>query len=274
MSDDLVPVTDSTDDPIKYIGIDEFREFGYLQEVNRRFFHPLGLALEVRTPGWTKESIDGWLREQGVQFGQDAIDNVWTFVVALGLNRDHLGGVWDYRDDPEGVVFGDPPDREKYERVREEWHTRRMPRVERLRYFVQQVEDNADHLGLPVLLGQAMAAEFTFMGASEESWTKMAKGVLDKVVHELREETFDPANVHPEEIHLIDLVLFADADPTQTRIEKINGLVDEITFWKERAEMAESVLSAARKVEGLDEVKRMREIIDDGFSSIAAHIGG
>jgi hypothetical protein len=24
---------------------DEFREKGYLQEVNRRFFHPLGIAL-------------------------------------------------------------------------------------------------------------------------------------------------------------------------------------------------------------------------------------
>jgi len=32
---------------IKTIDIKEFREKGYLQEVNRRFFHPLGLALAV-----------------------------------------------------------------------------------------------------------------------------------------------------------------------------------------------------------------------------------
>ena len=30
----------------KYMPIKEFRERGYLQELNRRFLHPLGLALE------------------------------------------------------------------------------------------------------------------------------------------------------------------------------------------------------------------------------------
>jgi hypothetical protein len=29
------------------MNIAEFREAGYLQESNRRFFHPLGLALEL-----------------------------------------------------------------------------------------------------------------------------------------------------------------------------------------------------------------------------------
>jgi hypothetical protein len=32
---------------MKYIDIKEFREKGYLQELNRQFLHPLGLALEV-----------------------------------------------------------------------------------------------------------------------------------------------------------------------------------------------------------------------------------
>lgn len=54
----------------KYINIKEFREKGYLQEVNRRFFHPLGLALEV-------------------------IQN----------ENEILGGIWDYRDDPEGIYY-------------------------------------------------------------------------------------------------------------------------------------------------------------------------
>ena len=57
---------------IKRIDIKEFREQGYLQEANRRFFHPLGLALEV--------------------------------VVDDGRNE-KLGGVWDYREDDQGVYY-------------------------------------------------------------------------------------------------------------------------------------------------------------------------
>lgn len=56
--------------------IREFLENGYLQEVNRLFFHPLGLALEVSV-----EPIEG------------------------GGAR--LSGIWDFRDCPEGVYFGD-----------------------------------------------------------------------------------------------------------------------------------------------------------------------
>ena len=45
---------------MKYLDIKEFREKGYLQEVNRRFFHPLGLALEVKIDNKTnEESIEG-----------------------------------------------------------------------------------------------------------------------------------------------------------------------------------------------------------------------
>jgi len=59
---------------VKRIGIKEFRDAGYLQEVNRRFLHPLGLALEVIV-----DEEDG---------------------------SEKLGGIWDSRDDPEGFVFG------------------------------------------------------------------------------------------------------------------------------------------------------------------------
>ena len=58
---------------IKRIDIKEFREFGYLQEVNRQFFHPRGLALEVNVDNDGNES---------------------------------LGGIWDYRDDPQGIIYG------------------------------------------------------------------------------------------------------------------------------------------------------------------------
>ncbi len=65
-------------DAIKHIDIKEFRERGYLQEANRQFFHPLGLALEITVDDDTGEET--------------------------------LSGVWDYRDDPEGIVFGGPND--------------------------------------------------------------------------------------------------------------------------------------------------------------------
>ena len=58
---------------IKYIDIKEFRELGFLQEVNRKFFHPLGLALEI------------------------VIDDNDNYI---------LKGIWDSRDDPEGIYFG------------------------------------------------------------------------------------------------------------------------------------------------------------------------
>ena len=56
---------------IKRMNIREFRELGFLQEANRLFFHPLGLALEI----------------------------------IVSDEGDSLGGIWDYRDDPEGIMF-------------------------------------------------------------------------------------------------------------------------------------------------------------------------
>lgn len=54
------------------MSIKEFREKGYLQELNRCFLHPLGLAMEVK--------VD----EDGTE----------TF-----------GCIWDERDDPGGIIF-------------------------------------------------------------------------------------------------------------------------------------------------------------------------
>jgi hypothetical protein len=57
---------------IKKLNIKEFRENGYLQELNRQFLHPLGLALEIII---------------------DDDDN------------EILGGIWDYRNDEEGILY-------------------------------------------------------------------------------------------------------------------------------------------------------------------------
>jgi hypothetical protein len=62
-------------DEIKRIDIKEFRELGFLQELNRCFLHPLGLALEV--------------------------------IVNEEDGSESLGGIWDYRDDPEGMLYGE-----------------------------------------------------------------------------------------------------------------------------------------------------------------------
>lgn len=71
----------------KYIPIEEFRKEGYLQEVNRRFLHPLGLALEV-----------------------DRDDN----------GNEYLSGIWDSRDDPEGIIYDlENSDEERIEKFSE-----------------------------------------------------------------------------------------------------------------------------------------------------------
>lgn len=59
---------------IPMMEIAEFIRLGLLQEVNRLFLHPRGLALEVVI------DKDGSAR---------------------------LGGIWDYRSDPEGMAFDD-----------------------------------------------------------------------------------------------------------------------------------------------------------------------
>lgn len=57
-------------DNIKKMSAKEFRELGLLQEVNRLYLHPMGLALEI---------------------------------VVEDDGTEHFGEVWDYRADPEGM---------------------------------------------------------------------------------------------------------------------------------------------------------------------------
>ena len=82
-----------TNDKIKRMNITEFRYLGLLQEVNRLFFHPRGLALEVTVEGQTER----------------------------------IGGIWDYRSDLEGMEFGpnmiSPAAADRVQNMR----TRRLP---------------------------------------------------------------------------------------------------------------------------------------------------
>ena len=87
--------------------IKEFRAFGFLQEVNRQFFHPLGLALEV---------------------------------VVEDDGTERLGGIWDFRDDPEGIRYQEM-DQGKAWRVSELQHEKAAARQKALGYVIQGIAD-------------------------------------------------------------------------------------------------------------------------------------
>lgn len=95
---------------MKLIELDEFMDAGYLQEVNRRFFHPLGLALMVAadTDDETGEVTSDW----------------------------RIEGIIDVRDDPEGMIF-EEVDPEKVERIEQEETRRRPAREAALGYWIQ-----------------------------------------------------------------------------------------------------------------------------------------
>jgi hypothetical protein len=95
---------------MKYLDAETLQGDGYLQEVNRAFFHPLGLALEVH----------------------------------MGTGRMRI---WDFRDDPEGMIFAETEDlRPKAARVAEIREARRPAREAALGFWQQPVtgESNRD----------------------------------------------------------------------------------------------------------------------------------
>ncbi len=90
---------------IKRMNIREFQKKGFLQEANRLFFHPLGMALEISTD-WPK----GTTKEEKKKY-KNAFEHP--------KSEYKLSGVWDYRDDPEGMLFSDGMiDKKKAEKIR------------------------------------------------------------------------------------------------------------------------------------------------------------
>ena len=90
----------------KIINPEEFWCSGYLQESNRRFFHPLGLALTIQVDGHSGEI--------------------------------KLGSILDGRHDPRGISFAPGmavvPRMEKIDR---EWAVRSEARMKKLGYVLQ-----------------------------------------------------------------------------------------------------------------------------------------
>lgn len=103
---------------VQYIPIADFREAGYLQEANRQWFHPLGLALAADVDAGTLT-------------------------------------VWDCRDDPEGIIFTMPAEldghmRANAENVAREQHARHAVRRARIGYVVQPI-GLCTRVGMPTI---------------------------------------------------------------------------------------------------------------------------
>lgn len=95
-------------DKIQLMNIREFQEAGYLQEVNRQFLHPLGLALSIEF----NDENDCW----------------------------RLYGIWDYRDDPEGIIFDHGILKQvKADRVHAEQVGKAIARIRRFGFIVQPI---------------------------------------------------------------------------------------------------------------------------------------
>ena len=100
-------------DSLQTIDPKEFREKGYLQELNRQFLHPLGLAIEI---------------------------------VIEDDGSEHFGRIWDYRSDAEGIYFSDgTASDEKAAFIQKEFFQRSGPRVKQLGYVIQPIiEEGGD----------------------------------------------------------------------------------------------------------------------------------
>jgi hypothetical protein len=110
---------------IKRISPQEFRDRGYLHEVNRLVLHPLGLALEV-------------MLEECPFCGHESRED-------CGMCDEHglierFGTVWDCREDPEGIRYGeDLLSPGKAQAVYDEMMARRSERLARLGYMIQPI---------------------------------------------------------------------------------------------------------------------------------------
>lgn len=92
---------------MKYIDIREFRELGFIQEINRLILHPCGLALEAQQ------------NEDGSMF---------------------ISGVQDYRDDPQGVIFEKTPSKTKAQAVKNFMYLKSKARLEILGSVIQSTD--------------------------------------------------------------------------------------------------------------------------------------
>lgn len=117
--DERVSVVPVLEPHVPYVPVADFRAMGLLQEVNRLVLHPLGMALE------TKTFSDG---------------------------SEHLGGIWDFRDDPEGIIFdNDYAKPEKARDVANMLEAKGVTRHATLGYVIQPLDPAFKQLTVRVL---------------------------------------------------------------------------------------------------------------------------
>lgn len=127
---------------INRIPVREFREFGYLQEINRRFLHRLGMALEVIVEpdcGACGHRLSQHEEEGCRAWAHDSLDNQMACDCKEPETMERLGGIWDYRSDPEGMIFSDGVDPDKATRVQREFDRFGETRQASLGYVTQPV---------------------------------------------------------------------------------------------------------------------------------------
>lgn len=93
---------------MKFMPIKEFREEGYLQEVNRKFFHPLGLALVTKL--------------------EDGIETI--------------EGIHDARDNKTGLVFAkfSIEDKIKAKNVNSKYMQKMKARIKKFKFIIQPIK--------------------------------------------------------------------------------------------------------------------------------------
>lgn len=139
---------------VKHMGVREFVEQGYLQEVNRCVLHPAGLALEATT--FEKpvtlvaltEKHRHLLRTFAVGLPAALGEGLLEALDApIAAGEEVLSGVWDCREDPEGIGFAPQimaAAAEKVARVTAEYERHRQARQ---KLFEQQ----PGRVGQPVI---------------------------------------------------------------------------------------------------------------------------
>lgn len=284
---------------VQYMDLKEFQADGYLQEVNRRFLHPLGLALEMQTGDdddayvvMGKAHLTALANctstvEDRSGSEDDALDAAWK---AIDRARSAiLGGVWDYRDDPEGMEFGlkpkvengyDPVEfAEKANHIREIWNARKRARVTTLGWMVQPYDDTFFETGSDIvkILGDALGEEMNKVlpvKATSESWAKAARGMLDKACESFSGEPYDTTEVTPEEVHLIDILLGAEAmSGTHTRAEALNMLIDSRKVYKDVGESAAAALHRIATGD-IDPGMSPMDMAQQALEQMAGQLGG
>lgn len=102
----------------KLMTVKEFWEFGLLQEANRLFFHPLGLALALAVTAEEAEALEA---------SEETLNSTVMRIT-----------VWDGREDPEGFEFAEGTiDPEKAQRVNELGYAHKEERFKKFESFIQ-----------------------------------------------------------------------------------------------------------------------------------------